>query len=178
MLSSLTIRLSVAAILQQPSNVKAYVCVYVWWMCRGASVCQAWRASCRPRTLGKRNRGAPDSGAEPTHSSHHTHGFSRAPPAVSELYNPTVRNPHAVSDVWLRTGKPLQNINRRIPENPDSCRREALRIHDRRGGGRSGSQNLQRWRTPDPAAPRSHVTRYQTWLKTNKQAEMKREWKS
>lgn len=80
MLSSLTIRLSVAAILQQPSNVKAYMCVYVWWMCRGASVCQAWRASCRPRTLGKRNRSAPDSGAEPTHSSHHTHGFSRAPP--------------------------------------------------------------------------------------------------
>lgn len=29
MLSSLTIRLSVAAILQQPSNVKAYVCVCV-----------------------------------------------------------------------------------------------------------------------------------------------------
>lgn len=128
----LTIRLSGAAILQQPRNVKAYMCVYMWWMCRGASVCQAWRASCRPRTLGKRSRNAPDSGAEPTHSSHHTHGFSRAPTA-SELYNPTVRNPHAVSDVWLPTGKPLQNINRRIPENRTSCRREALRIHDRGG---------------------------------------------
>lgn len=37
-------------------------------------------------------------------------------------------------------------------------------------GGPQGLRTLQRWRIPDPVAP-IYVTRYQTRLKTNKQAE-------